>query len=85
MNIKDIIMYGLWAALVAVISFTITSFSHAIEKNQSNILTCQQDVSAFKFEVAANYSKKDDLLRMEAKIDKLNDLLRQIYMEENKR
>ena len=85
MNIKDIIMYGLWASLVAVISFTITSFSHTIEKNQLNILACQQDISAFKFEVAANYSKKDDLLRMEAKIDKLNDLLRQIYMEGNKR
>lgn len=85
MSIKDVIMYGLWISLVAVISFTVTSFSHTIEKNQLNIATCQQDISSFKFEVAANYAKKDDLLRLESKIDKLYDLLRQIYMEGTKK
>lgn len=76
-------MYGLWAMLIAVISFSITSFSHTIEKNQINISTCQKEIASFKFEVAANYAKKEDLLRLEGKIDKLHDLLRQILMEKS--
>lgn len=82
MKAKDIILYGVWAAFVAVVSFTASSFSKNIDQNQRSIGACQSDLATFKFDVAANYARKEDLLRFESKIDKLHDLFRQLIMAE---
>lgn len=85
MRAKDIILYGIWAILTAVVSFTVTNFSKTIEQHQLNIDSCQSELSLFKLNVAEHYARKEDLLRFEAKIDKLHDLFRQLIIEERKK
>lgn len=75
MNTRDMLLHALWGVVLLLIGLVLTGMLES--SRQLSI-----EFSSFKYHVAQEYTPKQDLQRLETKIDKLNDTLVQIYKED---
>lgn len=74
MPTKDLILHAMWGVILLLFSFILTNIS-------SSISELSKEFYSFRYTVSSSYTQKDDILRIEDKVDKLYNF---IYNEHSK-
>lgn len=72
MQVKDLILHALWGITLLLVSFILANISNSISD-------LSKEFCSFRYTVSTTYAQKDDVLRLEGKVDKLYNFIYEIY------
>lgn len=72
MQVKDLILHALWGITLLLVSFILANISNSISD-------LSKEFYSFRYTVSTTYAQKDDVLRVEGKVDKLYNFIYEIY------